>query len=387
MSLNNSSYTAKIIKLRIENFLSLKKIEVELNKLNVFVGPNTSGKSNFVRALQLLANHVRNGVPSLHGYKSFKDLAYNFDETASIILEVKTKINNHNILYILTITVNNYIEQAWIDNKVALRSEGKKKVAQILTRDGVMKDIGIHTSASSNILGVTLFKSIFTNLPTDAVSELYDLAHLLRSITVHSFVPERIRAYSEITAKPSLGYYGDNIARVLLHLYLENRKVFTDIEDVMRSLIPEIKEIIPHIEGTKVEIWLRTRNLTEPLKPANISDGTLRILAYVTALYSGASLVVFEEPENCIHPHLLEAIVDLARKAPCQVIMTTHSPYLLDHIKPEEVYVVEKPRTETIVKKLSKTKELQAVKKLLEEGGTLGEAWYSGIIGGVPETT
>ncbi len=120
------------------------------------------------------------------------------------------------------------------------------------------------------------------------------------------------------------------------------------------------------------------------MKPQNISDGTLRLLAFIVALYSGASLVAFEEPENRIHPYLLETLVDLARKAPCQVIITTHSPYLLDHVKPEEVYVVEKPGTETIVKKLSKTKEVHAVKKLLEEGGTLGEAWYSGLIGGTP---
>ena len=93
---------------------------------------------------------------------------------------------------------------------------------------------------------------------------------------------------------------------------------------------------------------------------------------------------MIEEPENSIHPRLLETIVDLARKAPCQVIITTHSPYLLDHVKPEEVFVVEKPGLETTVKKLAKTKEVEAVKRLLVEGGTLGEAWYSGLIGGTP---
>jgi len=101
-------------------------------------------------------------------------------------------------------------------------------------------------------------------------------------------------------------------------------------------------------------------------------------------LYSGKSLVILEEPENYVHPHLLEALVDMARRSPSQVILVTHSPHLLDHVEPEEVYVVEKPGRETVVKKLSNSREMKAVKKFLQEGGTLGEAWYSGAMGGVP---
>jgi len=124
--------------------------------------------------------------------------------------------------------------------------------------------------------------------------------------------------------------------------------------------------------------------LSEPLKSSNISDGTLRIMAMASVLYGGFSLVVLEEPENCVHPHLLGTLMDLARRAPSQVVMTTHSPYLLDHARPEEVYVVEKEGLETKVEKLSTAKELEAVRRFLEEGGTLGEAWYSRLIGGTP---
>ena len=148
--------------------------------------------------------------------------------------------------------------------------------------------------------------------------------------------------------------------------------------------MPEVEELIPHLEGADVEIWIKVKGIKEPLRPPNISDGTLRLLAYTTVLYSGFSLVFFEEPENSIHPHLLETIVDLARKAPCQVAISTHSPYLLDHVRPEEVYVVEKVGIETIVKRLSRTSEVEAVRRFLEEGGTLGEAWYSGMMGGSP---
>ncbi|RLE87840.1 MAG: hypothetical protein DRN04_17750 [Thermoprotei archaeon] len=67
-------HVAKITKLRVRNFLSLRKVSLELGKLNVFVGPNSSGKSNVVRALQLLTNHVQHGVPVLPGYRGFKSV-------------------------------------------------------------------------------------------------------------------------------------------------------------------------------------------------------------------------------------------------------------------------------------------------------------------------
>ena len=382
----------KVAKLHIKNFLSLRDVELELSKLNVFVGLNSSGKSNIIRALQLLANHVKQGVPVLPEYpeyRGFKNIVHNFDVTGQVELEIEAEISGHSMRYALILTSDNYIEKAWIESREALRSEGRKPVAAVLTRDGVVKDFlrpEVYPLPPHYLLTAhPIYRSAFSVLPSEAAKELHQLAEMLKSFTIHSFNPKSIRAASKVRDSPELGYDGSGLVRVLLYLYLENRKVFAEVEDVLRSLIPEVEEIIPHIEGENVELWLRVKGLREPLKPANISDGTLRILAYITALHSSTSLAAFEEPENFVHPHLLETIVDLARKAPCQVLMTTHSPYLLDHVKPEEVFVVEKPGTETVVRKLSKTREVEAVKKLLEEGGTLGEAWYSGLIGGVPK--
>jgi len=69
------------------------------------------------------------------------------------------------------------------------------------------------------------------------------------------------------------------------------------------------------------------------------------------------------------------------REAPAQVVVTTHSPYLLDRVEPEEVYLVVREGLETKVRKLSETKEVEAVKRFLKEGGRLGEAWYAGLLG------
>ena len=65
-----------------------------------------------------------------------------------------------------------------------------------------------------------------------------------------------------------------------------------------------------------------------------------------------------------MHPYLLETLIHLIRNSPSQVIIVTHSPYLLDYIRPEEVYLVEKPGRETLVRRLSKSREIEEVIQL-----------------------
>ncbi|RLF17343.1 MAG: hypothetical protein DRZ82_09885, partial [Thermoprotei archaeon] len=322
----------KITKIHIKNFLSLKDVEIELNKLNVLIGPNASGKSNIIRALELLASHAKYGIPTLPGYREFKEIAHNFDETTTITIEVEAVIGDHDVKYSLNLRADDYIEQAWIDNKIALEATGRGR-ARILSQRGMIEAPG-GGFLRSRLLEKEVHASLLMRMPSDAIKELHILAQILKTISTYSFIPERIRARSSVSEEPRLGRHGENLARTLLHLYLEDRKAFTIIEETLKSLIPEVEEIIPHLEGTEGEIWLKIKEIKEPLRPANISDGTLRILAYITALYTGKQLVALEEPENCIHPHLLETIIDLARKSPSQVVITTHSPYLLDHIQP-----------------------------------------------------
>ena len=376
-----------VTRFRVRNFLSLRDVCIDLGKFNVFVGPNASGKSNIVKALRLVSNHVRGIYPLLPSYQGYREIAYGFDPSLDMLFTIEFKVDDKHVRYELTLSPENYSEKVIVEDKVALIAEGRKYVINYLSkRKGFLARERLETTLYDLIGGLRCYPSALCRLPHDVVEEVHAIADYLKSVGVYSFLPEGIRARANIQSKPVLSYHGENLARVLLHLFLEDRERFFRIEETLRGLIPEVESIIPHlVEGTTfVELRLKVKGLRESLPPHNISDGTLRILAFITALYTNSSLVTFEEPENCIHPYLLETLVDLARKAPCQVIITTHSPYLLDYVKVSELYVVEKPDLETIVKRVSNTREVEAVRKLLEEGGTLGEAWYSGLIGGVP---
>jgi len=369
-----------IRELHIKNFLSLKDVILSLGKLNVLVGPNASGKSNVVRALRFLSAFVK-GELHLQGFETFKNIVFKLDEDLSIEISVIMETNGKKTVYQLEILRDSYREVITINEQQILYHEGIKGIYGYVNKDRVQKT---STPPPCDYFNKRLDCSALKTPPRDAIPEVKKLSKILKSISVYSFIPSAIRGIADIRSDPVLGYHGNNIARVLLHLYLEDRRRFQVIESVLKSLVPRVNEIVPHIKETKIHLWLREEGFEDPIPAELVSDGTLRLLALILALHLDSSLVALEEPENCIHPHLLQALVDLTRKAPCQVIITTHSPYLLDHVKIDEVFVVERRDLETIIIKLSNHRDIERVKKLLEEGGTLGEAWYSGIFGGTP---
>lgn len=139
----------------------------------------------------------------------------------------------------------------------------------------------------------------------------------------------------------------------------------------------------PLTEDGQTFVALRGKGFEQVLDYYQLSDGTLKLLSYITALaLAEPNLVCFEEPENFIHARLLKLLVEILKESEKQVILSTHSPYLVDSVEPEDVIVVEKEGNETKVSRVENAKELKKRLEDLELG--FGEYYYSGAIGGVP---
>jgi len=337
-------------RLRLRNFLSFREESVEFGKVSVFIGPNASGKSNIVKALKLLRNHFTYGVPvpdeSRPGELPFGDLAHGFNVYGSVELEVSLDLGT-DVVYTLSLSRDGYEEKVLSNGENIYSFSSRSLSGYYRVRGGTITSTPIAGYQSVTLslrtpdglveaIGKSLPTSILRSPPPDADESLVKLSAFFRSVGVFRFSPDSIRLRSSVSAPPFIGYDGSNLARFILHLYLERRKLFASVEEAVKSLVPEVEEIVPHIEGNEVEIWVKSKNLLHPLRPDYISDGTLRLIALVTVLSAGFSLVAIEEPENYIHPHLLEAVANLARKSRSQIVITTHSPRLLDFFKPEE---------------------------------------------------
>ena len=164
----------------------------------------------------------------------------------------------------------------------------------------------------------------------------------------------------------------------------------------LHEWLPEFNRVLFETpEQGRRAILLRTSEGGHAIPARELSQGTLVALAILTLNYlpNPPSIVCIEELDRGIHPRLLRNILDALYRLcypeehgetspPVQVIATTHSPYLLDLFKdhPEEVVIVQKTGLNTEFKRLSDHPHL---KELIDEA-SLGEVWYTGILGGVP---
>ena len=217
---------------------------------------------------------------------------------------------------------------------------------------------------------------------------------------------ERLRIYSldakaiappaPVTGKPELGENGASLAAVLDAIRDEDIERFNAINAELRHWLPEFSEILfdRPIEGFKAVV-LGSRDGKHDVPAADLSQGTLIALALLTLAYlpEPPSLIALEEPDRGIHPRLLRRVQDALyrlsypescgeSRQPVQVIATTHSPYFLDLFKdhPEEIVLANKTGQDVKFERLSERADIEEIL------GTapLGEAWYSGILGGVP---
>jgi predicted ATPase len=156
----------------------------------------------------------------------------------------------------------------------------------------------------------------------------------------------------------------------------------------LRGAVSRVKEIKPlrtEVEGKWTFQIVEDR--IRALSPASISDGTIRLLTLLVATCWSArnsSLLVIEEPENNLHPHLCEQLVALFRTTSetRQVIVTTHNPGFLDYLEPNELLLCERDE-ETTFTQLIPAANRENV-DLFRLKYTLGDLWVQGMLGGIP---
>ncbi len=185
-----------------------------------------------------------------------------------------------------------------------------------------------------------------------------------------------------------LGRSGENLSVILHKLKdMKTEGEWDSLREGLKGVIPGFKDIKPQqlpFEG-KWAFQIVEDKIRGAINPSSISDGTIRLLTIlVITLWSSrsSSLITLEEPENGIHPHLSEHIVDILKDASerTQVIFTTHHPDFLDFLEPKQVILCDKKDGFTKTKHANDIVEIENFKKHF----TLGELWEQGALGGVP---
>ena len=197
------------------------------------------------------------------------------------------------------------------------------------------------------------------------------------------FTPDAARSLPLAGPQKHLNIHGDNLGNVVQFMEREHRKKFQSILEKISSKIPGVKKIsTAKSPDGRLLLQFNDRGFQEPFYAQQMSDGTLKVFAYLLLLEdpSPPPFLCIEEPENGLYHKLLETLVRefrehaTARKR-SQVFVTTHQPYFVDALNPEEVWVLEKG--EDGFSTIRRASEDSLINNLVSEGLPLGGLWYS----------
>ncbi|MFO1434585.1 MAG: AAA family ATPase [Candidatus Competibacteraceae bacterium] len=208
--------------------------------------------------------------------------------------------------------------------------------------------------------------------------------NFLRNWYLSYFTPDAARSLPMAGPQKHLNVHGDNLGNVVQYLEREHKARFRIILDRIANKIPGIENIDTHrTEDNRLLLRFNDGAFKDPFFAQQMSDGTLKIFAYLLMLEDPdpPPFICIEEPENGLYHKLLEALAQEFRthatggKSAPQIFVTTHQPYFVDALTPEEVWVLE--RGNDGFSTIRRAADDPLIKNLVQEGLPLGGLWYS----------
>ncbi|MDR1916177.1 MAG: AAA family ATPase [Synergistaceae bacterium] len=203
------------------------------------------------------------------------------------------------------------------------------------------------------------------------------------------FTPDAARSLPLAGPQKHLNIHGDNLGNVVQFMEREHPKRFSNILERIADKIPGVTRIdTEKTNDGRLLIRFNDRGFKDPFYATQMSDGTLKIFAYLLLLEDPTPppFLCIEEPENGLYHKLLESLAQefrehaTDRKGGSQVFVTTHQPYFVDALEPKEVWVLEKK--DDGFSTIRRASDDQIVNSMTTEGLPLGSLWYSDYLEG-----
>ncbi len=364
-----------IASLTLKGYKSIRCLEdFKLGGINILIGGNGCGKSNFVNFFFLLRQIV----------DGYLERTINLAGGADIHLFLGLKITS-SIEASLTFGSNEYsfVLQPTVDNRLIFTDERIIFDAVGTTMNDVNRSIGNGHSESK------LKTQILENTRNRSISE--HIYNAISSWVIYHFHDTsgtaQMRRECSIRDNEYLRADAGNLASFLFNLKKTHENVYKNIIDVIKLVTPFFKDFKfrpKEQKGDQVILleW-EQEGSDYPFHPSQLSDGTLRFIALVTALMqpNPPATILLDEPELGLHPYAIEVLGNLILQAEenTQLIVSTQSAQLLNSFEPEQIIVVERHNGESIFKRLDSIQ----LQDWLEDY-TMGELWQKNIYGGGP---
>ena len=388
--------------LHLRNFLSFGRdsLPVELGPLNVIIGANGSGKSNFIDAIDLMraapcASESSNASAIVRdggGVGEWIWTAAEDDTGASIEAVLDHPGRETDLRYMMRFADAGEDRFEIREERVedAFPSGGRNDPHFFYRRiDGksVLEENGVHREFGNGKLHAGTSILAHCKDP-ELYPELAWLGQTFEKIRVYrewNFGRNTVLREPQIAEQPDahLAPNAGNFGLVLLRLCREP-EVKERILKALRKLYDGIDDFYLLVERGKIQLFIQEGSHAAPVK--RLSDGTLRYLSLLAILChpDPGPLICIEEPELGMHPDIVMTIANLLVEASehTQLVVTTHSDFLVDVLtkQPESVFVAENDADGTQLERL----EAEKIKPWLKDyNNSLGDFWMSGHIGGL----
>jgi predicted ATPase len=375
--------------LRVQNYRVLRDVELKnLTPLTVFLGPNGSGKSTVFDVFAFLSECFTDGLRRAWDRRGrFKELRSR-DQEGPIIFELKyrEKPNTPIVTYHLAIAERPnrpIVAEEWLRWKRGSYGQPfhfldfKEGIGQVAT--GEMPDEQDTREeerlSSPEVLAVNTLGQLAKHPRVTALRNFITGWHL-------SYLSaDNTRGQPEAGPQERLSATGDNLPNVIQYLREQHPAHLDQILKMLSERVPRLERVMADVmPDGRLLLQIKDAPFARPILARFASDGTLKMLAYLTLLYdpSPPPLIGIEEPENYLHPRLLPDLTEECRNATArtQLMVTTHSPFFVNELRPEELWVLY--RDETGFTQPKRVSDMERVTAFVEEGAKLGHLWMEG---------
>lgn len=390
----------KIESISLKNFKSFKNAELsQLPNFCVVVGANGTGKSTIFQVFGFLRDamisNVNVALTKLGGSRGFKEVRSR-NSTGPIEIELKFRAGRNSPLTTYFLQINERQGKALVEREILKYRRGSsgqpwhfldfsrgRGTAVTNELDAVtdVNDLNREEQVlkSSDILAIKGLAQ-FERFPA-----VMALGNLIENWHISDFHISKARPEQEAGYAEHLSREGENLSLVIEYLYSNKKDSFEKILSLLKMRVPGISNVESKTtEEGRVLLKFQDGSFEDPFLARHVSDGTIKMLAYLTLLYDPAPhpLLCVEEPENQLYPKLLWELAEEFRaygNRGGQVFVSTHSPDFLNATRIDEVFWLVKENGYTQVRRAKDDEQLTAY---MADGDQMGYLWEQGFFKG-----
>jgi predicted ATPase len=390
MGAMTNSPSARIEYLRVQNYRALSDVQIrEITPLTVLLGPNGSGKSTIFDVFGFLSECFQFGLRQAWDKRGRAKELKTRGKEGPIVIEIKYRESRNlpPITYHLAVDEEGsrpIVVEEWLQWRRGKQYGQPYKFLDY--RRGYGKAIsGELPDAEDDRIDIPLRSPELIAVNTLGQFKEHPRVAALREFITGWYVSylsvEDTRSQPEIGPQERLSKTGDNLSNVIQYLKESHPERLQKIFEVLRKRVPRLDAVMADaMPDGRLLLQIKDLPFERPILSRFASDGTLKILSYLTILYDPQPppFIGIEEPENFLHPRLLPELAEECRytSEKTQLLVTTHSPFFLDTMRPEEVRILY--RDEQGYTHVERAKDIKGISEFIESGASLGNLWMEG---------